>query len=365
MIRNATLHDLDSLVNIENRCFDIDRISRRSFRHLLSKGHASTLVYENKGAVLGYVMLLFNSGTSLARLYSIATLPEARRKGIGKTLIEAAEQETLNNLCAYLRLEIRTDNSLSISLFRRLGYRQFGTYADYYEDHTDALRFEKMLVKQAPPTLLPVPHYEQTLDFTCGPASLLMAMKTLQPQIDFDRMMELRLWREATTIFMTSGHGGCGPFGLALAAYHRGFPVEIYVSENEGLFVDSVRNEEKKEVIRLVNEDFLKEIRRHDIPLSDARLTIEEIRAKLDGGGIPLILISSYRIYHEKFPHWVVVTGMDDRFIYVHDPFIDREAGKTFTDCINMPIALKEFQHMSRYGRSGQRAAVILYQPSR
>ncbi|MDH5434927.1 MAG: peptidase C39 family protein, partial [Gammaproteobacteria bacterium] len=72
-------------------------------------------------------------------------------------------------------------------------------------------------------------------------------------------------------------------------------------------------------------------------------------------------LISSYRIYQEKFPHWVVVTGLDDRFIYVHDPFIDWEMGKTFTDCINMPIPIKEFIRMSRYGRSGQRAALILF----
>jgi hypothetical protein len=176
-------------------------------------------------------------------------------------------------------------------------------------------------------------------------------------------MMELRLWREATTIFMTAGHGGCGPFGLALAAFHRGFPVEIYVSESGALFVDSVRSEEKKEVIRLVNDDFLQEIQQHNIPLSYSKLSIEDIRAKLDAGGVPLILISSYRIYQEKFPHWVVITGMDERFIYVHDPFIDWEAGKTFTDCINMPITLNEFQRMSRYGRSGQRAAVILYQP--
>jgi len=32
------------------------------------------------------------------------------------------------------------------------------------------------------------------------------------------REEEINLWREATTIFMTSGHGGCHPIGLALAA---------------------------------------------------------------------------------------------------------------------------------------------------
>jgi len=72
------------------------------------------------------------------------------------------------------------------------------------------------------------------------------------------------------------------------------------------------------------------------------------------------VLISSYRIYQEKFPHWVVVTGFDDRFVYVHDPYVDREKGKSVTDCVNMPILLADFDRMARYGRSGLRAAVIV-----
>ncbi len=365
MIRPATLADIPNLVEIENHCFSTDRISRRSFRHLLTKGHAVTLVFEENRSLLGYVMVLFNSGTSLSRLYSLATIPEARGKGVGAALVKGAEDAAIEQDCAYMRLEIRIDNEASNNLFQKLGYRQFGTYDDYYEDHADAYRYEKMLIQQKPPTLLSVPYYQQTLDFTCGPAALLMAMKTLDPGVEFSRSHELRLWREATTIFMTAGHGGCGPFGMALAVKHRGFDVEIYVSESEGLFVDSVRSEEKKEVIRLVNEDFLQEIEQKKIPLHYARLSIGEIKEKLDAGGVPIILISSYRIYNEKFPHWVVVNGMDDSFIYVHDPYIDVEVGKTLTDCLNMPIAFKEFERMSRYGRSGQRAALIINKPTR
>ena len=87
-----------------------------------------------------------------------------------------------------------------------------------------------------------------------------------------------------------------------------------------------------------------------DIDIHYHRLTTEVIVAELDRGSIPIILISSYRIYKEKFPHWVVVTGHDEHFIYVHDPYIDEEIGKTVTDCVNMPIALQEFARMTRYG---------------
>lgn len=360
MIRPASLRDLDALLDLENRCFETDRLSRRSFRHLLTKANAVTLVHEQDARVQGYVMVLFNAGTSLARLYSIAVDPQWRGRGIASALVQAAENAALEADRLYMRLEVRRDNTASIALFERLGYRRFGTYADYYEDHMEALRMEKRLAAHPEPELVRVPYYEQTLEFTCGPAALMMAMRSLNPDVDLDRKLEIRIWRESTTVFMTSGHGGCGPYGLALSAFHRGFDVELYISEEGALFVDSVRSEEKKEVIRVAQEDFAEEVARLPIPVHYQRLSVAEMRDRFEAGGIPVVLISSYRIYQEKFPHWVVVTGFDDRFVYVHDPYVDREKGKSVTDCVNMPILLADFDRMARYGRSGLRAAVIV-----
>jgi ribosomal-protein-alanine acetyltransferase len=365
MIRSARLEDLEALVAIENRSFDVDRFSRRSFRYLLTKANAETLVYEEQGRVLAYVMLLFNTGTSLARLYSLAVDPVLRGRGIGSALIEAAEASAVGHDCIYLRLEVRRDNTTAIRLYEKLGYKRIGVLPDYYEDHMEALRHEKLLAPHLEPDMVRVPYYEQTLDFTCGPSALLMAMKVLDPKVELSRLLELRLWRESTTIFMTSGHGGCGPYGMALSAYHRGFDVEIYVKEPGVLFVDSVRSEEKKEVMRLVQEDFIGELAKLPVKLSHRALRVHEIQKKFESGGMPIVLISSYRIYREKFPHWVVVTGFDEKYIYVHDPYVDYEAGKTATDCINMPILKKDFERMARYGKAGQEAALILKRRSR
>jgi len=365
MIRSATLRDIDALVDIENACFESDRLSRRSLRYLLTKANAVTLVAEHQGRVCGDAVILFNSGTSLARLYSIAIHPDYRKLGIGAQLVKAAEESALEGECAYMRLEVRKDNAASIGMFRKLGYREFGVQADYYEDHMDALRFEKQLAPHLRPELVRVPYYQQTLDFTCGPATLMMAMRALDDSIQMDRRLELRLWRESTTIFMTSGHGGCGPYGLALSAHVRGFKAEIYVKDEAALFVDSVRNPEKKEVIRLVQEDFREELEKRRIPIHYRALSVQDIKKRFESGGIPIVLISSYRIYGEKAPHWVVVTGFDNHFIYVHDPYVDEEKNMSATDCVNIPIALKEFERMTRYGRAGQRAALIIRKTSR
>jgi ribosomal protein S18 acetylase RimI-like enzyme len=361
MIRRAALEDIDALAALEERCFETDRISRRSFRYLLTRGHALTVVEAEEEQLHGYATVLFHTGTSLARLYSIAVAPAYRGRGIATRLIPAVETASLENDCVFMRLEVRKDNRVAIGLFGKLGYRQFDDYVDYYEDHMDALRYEKALAPHLETSKVRVPYYEQTTYFTCGPAALMMAMKALDNDIAMNRRQEIRIWREATTVFMTSGHGGCGVYGLALAAYHRGFDVALYVSEKGVMFLDTVRSAEKKEVIQLVEEDFMEEIREHALPVHYRRPGVKEICAAFEGGAIPVVLISSYRIYREKFPHWVVVTGFDRRFIYVHDPYVDREKVKSATDTMNMPILQKDFERMARYGKSGQRAVLIIH----
>jgi ribosomal protein S18 acetylase RimI-like enzyme len=360
MIRTATLNDLDGLTSIENRSFTTDRFPRRIFRYLLTKANAATLVDEERGALRGYVIILFNVGTSLARIYSFAVDPDFRGQSVGKALLAASEQKALDRDCVATRVEVRKDNAEAISLYKKSGYRQFDEVEDYYEDHMTALRFEKSLAPHLSPAEVRVPYYQQTLDFTCGPSALMMAMQTLDPRIELNRMLELRIWRESTSIFMTSGHGGCGPYGLILSAYHRGFNVELYINDNSALFIDSVRNPEKKEVIRIVQEDFLADIKNLGIAVHYGTLTLKQLHGKFDKGDIPIVLISSYRIYREKFPHWVVVTGFDEKYIYVHDPYVDVEDGKSVADCINMPILNKDFERMARYGRAGLKSIILL-----
>lgn len=365
-IRDAGLTDLGALVRLENESFESDRLTRRQLRYLMTRARARVLVAEDlSGLLLGYVLVLFSKSTSVARLYSIAVAREARGQGVGRALVAAAEAAAWEQERAYMRLEIRRDNLASQALFEGAGYRRFGVLSDYYEDHMEALRYEKALAPGLKPKLQRVPYYEQTLDFTCGSSSLMMAMRALKPDLVLDRKLELRIWREATTVFMTSGHGGCGPFGLALAARRRGFAVEVYINDPGVPLVDSVRSPDKKEVMRLVHEDMQEEVERLGIPVRYQTLGIDALKQRFDAGAVPIVLISSYRIYQEKFPHWVVVTGFDEHFVYVHDPFVDYEGGEVPLDSMNMPIQREEFGRMSRYGRAGLQAVVLVALPRR
>jgi ribosomal protein S18 acetylase RimI-like enzyme len=361
-IRAAGLEDLEELLALEQACFQGDRISRRQFRYLLTRGNARTLVATDPHIpqLLGYVMVLFSRGTSLARLYSIAVSASARGRGVGRRLVEAAEAAARDKASADLRLEVRRDNTASLALFRQMGYREFGTIEDYYEDHMGALRLQKSLAPGPDPELVRTPYYAQTLDFTCGPAALMMAMRAVDPELKLDRRLELRVWREATTIFMASGHGGCGPYGLALAAANRGHEVELLVRDSGVAFFDSVRSADKKRVMQLVQEEMVEELECLGVPILQGPVNVAALEARFNAGSVPVVLISSVRIYAERFPHWVTVTGFDDRFIYVHDPLVDVEEGERALDSVNMPILRRDFERMARYGRAGLQAAVII-----
>jgi ribosomal protein S18 acetylase RimI-like enzyme len=359
--RPAQPDDVDELLALENQCFETDRLNNRNFQWMVSRANASLIVAEGDGHLLGYALVLFHRGTSLGRLYSLAIADAARGQGLGKQLLVRAEQQAVARDCAYLRLEVRPDNGPAIALYQRQGYRLFDRVDDYYEDHAPALRYEKRIREHAPRSSPPIPYYRQTLDFTCGPACLLMAMKALQPARAMGRDEELQIWREATTVFMTSGHGGCSPQGLALAASRRGFEVALQVSVPGPLFLAGVRSEEKKQVMRLVHEIFTRELDASAIKqLPNGPLNLADVKAER---ALALVLISSYRLTRSKAPHWVLLTDADEDFVYLHDPDVDHSQQRQPLDCQYMPVSHQEFAAMSCFGADKLRAAILVYRP--
>lgn len=364
-IRNAEPSDLDTLLALERRCFETDRLSRRSLRHWLQVAHRSFSVAELEGRVVGYSLVIFRRGTTLARLYSIAVDPDCRGLGIARRLMAAGERQAEREGRVFLRLEVEVDNGAAIALYEAMGYQPFGIYRHYYENEHDALRMQKC-IRSVPPVARsrPIAWIQQTTPFTCGPAALMMALHALSRDYLPDPQDELRLWREATTIFMTSGHGGCHPVGLALAARRRGFDAEVWLNRKTPLFVDGVRDENKKRVVRLVHEDFMEDARKQGVRVRFREFGPDDLVGAFRRQAIPVVLISTYLMDGRKAPHWVTFSGYDDDCIYVHDPDPDpEEQSASGVDSQYLPIARRDFARMSRFGSDQLRTAVIVRQP--
>ena len=129
---------------IEETVFPGDRISSTSFQRFIKKNEG-LVVAEQNGLILGYVLTLYRARTSIARLYSLAVAPATQGKGLGKRLMQQAEQDAWEKGCIALRLEVRSDNQKAQSLYQSLGYTERGRSPGYYEDGQEAIRLEKLL----------------------------------------------------------------------------------------------------------------------------------------------------------------------------------------------------------------------------
>ena len=146
-VRRAELSDLDDLVALENSTFDSDLLSRAQYRRHLDSDTALVLVASaNHRRFLGTAVVFFRKGSRVARLYSIASKPEARGKGVGTALLDAVVAAARQRRCLAVRLEVRDDNANAVRLYERHGYKHIGHYPHYYQDGSHAWRYEKALV---------------------------------------------------------------------------------------------------------------------------------------------------------------------------------------------------------------------------
>ena len=364
VLRSAQPEDAERLREIEVEAFATDRLSLRRIKHWIKAANKVMLVAELDGKLIGYGLALLHRGTRLARLYSIAIAKEARGIGLSKRLLQAIENQASEKGRLFMRLEVANENAAALSLYKQMGYQIFGTYKNYYDDHQDALRMQKRIRYRSETALNQnVPWYQQTTDFSCGPASLMMAMASLAPKrVKLTQELELDIWREATTIFMTSGHGGCHPIGLGIAAKRRGFNAQVFLNKETPLFVDSVRNAHKKEIMTTVDKQFRKLAKTEGVPVKQLDISQTQIEKWLKQGSAVIMLISTYRMDGKKTPHWVTLTGMDNQCLYVHDPDPDNEE-QTDLDCQDVPIAREDFEKMSAFGSERLRTAVVISQP--
>ena len=143
--REARSTDIDALARLEADRFVSDRLSRRSLLALAKSPSADLLVACRAEAPIGYVALLTRRGGRTARLYSIAVAAEEAGRGVGASLLAAAEDAARARDADRMHLEVRADNPAAVTFYERAGYRPVGRRPGYYEDGMTALLFARDL----------------------------------------------------------------------------------------------------------------------------------------------------------------------------------------------------------------------------
>ncbi len=144
-IRAARPADLDALVELENRSFDTDRVSRTQYRRHIDSATGVVLIAQSGAKIAGSALVFLRSRSRRARLYSIAIAHDCRGMGVGAALLRACEKSARDSGRQTLYLEVRDDNAAAIHLYESRGYRRGPILRRFYEDGADARRYEKTI----------------------------------------------------------------------------------------------------------------------------------------------------------------------------------------------------------------------------
>jgi len=147
----------------------------------------------------------------------------------------------------------------------------------------------------------------------------MMAMNYQKPGMRPGKELEIDLWREANLIAVC----GTSRYGLAFSAAIRGFSARVTSSTKGPDFVEKFVPPLDDPAMLLLREQFSERrarCRTLHVRERQAPITERILREALFSNHVPLI-VTSYRFCGgEDLPHWVVVTGIDDRFLSFYSP---------------------------------------------
>ena len=155
MLKRPEETELRAIAELDGQLFSSSPWGEEAFIHTLQEGPESCLVfYDTNGAgregschePAGYVLFCIMED---AEIYRIGVRPELRRRGLGRRLLEAAEEVCREQGSRRLLLEVREDNIPALTLYRAFGFEEIYRRKRYYKDPvSDAIMMEKDIGKE-------------------------------------------------------------------------------------------------------------------------------------------------------------------------------------------------------------------------
>lgn len=148
LIRRSTSGDLDLLLNLEKKAFpDYQQSSKRVLSLSLSSSFQQVWVaeFEDQAGPIAAGSLILYVYKRTIRIFSIVVDPGFQGKGVGRKLLEHAENIAKQKGAERLSLEASVDNKKLIAWYNKFGFESTELMKDYYEEGRDGLRMVKEL----------------------------------------------------------------------------------------------------------------------------------------------------------------------------------------------------------------------------
>jgi [ribosomal protein S18]-alanine N-acetyltransferase len=136
--------DFETLFQIDRVCFPKGiAYGRAELKIYLRSAGSHCLLAEVSGKVAGYI--LTGVSAEMGHIVTLDVLESHRRRNIGSLLLKAVEQEAASRGGKLMVLETATTNKPAIAFWKKHGYRQFATIANYYGRGLSAYRMHKAI----------------------------------------------------------------------------------------------------------------------------------------------------------------------------------------------------------------------------
>ena len=140
-LQTASIRDLSALRKLENACFEKDAWPLLDLIAVLTWPEIIRIKAMDEGRMIGFVAGEPRSSRKEFWIATIAVDPHFQRRGIGRKLLRACEQQAK---VQQLKLTVRISNQAAISLYEKEGYRTLDIWKGYYVDGEDGLVMGKV-----------------------------------------------------------------------------------------------------------------------------------------------------------------------------------------------------------------------------
>lgn len=138
-----TREHITNLMQFERQMFGTEAWTESGYRtELADTRHRFYVAAEDGAALVGWagVMVIGDE----AQILTVGVVPDARRRGIGRLLLDALITEAVRRGATTAFLEVRADNAPARALYTNDGFVEIGTRRGYY----DAGRMDAVVMRR-------------------------------------------------------------------------------------------------------------------------------------------------------------------------------------------------------------------------
>jgi ribosomal-protein-alanine N-acetyltransferase len=145
-LRPALKRDVSAILHLERACFTSaeETFNRRQIRYLIGDPRATVTVAVRCGRVIGWAVGLVRQHrrSRSGRLYAVAVHPDAQGRHLGRRLVEHTLAALAGLGIERIFLEVRSDNTPAISLYRKMGFADHRELPNYYGEWAHGKRMK-------------------------------------------------------------------------------------------------------------------------------------------------------------------------------------------------------------------------------